>query len=46
MNPLPIDKLMMNPKQQADCDGWRKKLMGKVVLKDNEETSLGAHEVY
>ncbi|CDS06354.1 hypothetical protein LRAMOSA08882 [Lichtheimia ramosa] len=45
MNPLPIDKLMMNPKQQADCDGWRKKLMGKVVLKDNEETSLGAHEV-
>lgn len=28
-----------------DCDGWRDKLVGKVVLNDDEVSSLGADEV-
>ncbi|KAJ8659666.1 hypothetical protein O0I10_004645 [Lichtheimia ornata] len=44
MNPLPIDNLMLNPQQQLDMEKWHKKLVGKVVLKDNEETALGADE--
>jgi hypothetical protein len=28
-----------------DCDGWRDKLVGKVVLEDHEESTLGADEV-
>ncbi|KAI7882755.1 hypothetical protein K492DRAFT_127378 [Lichtheimia hyalospora FSU 10163] len=34
----------MNP-EPADVAGWHKKLVGKVVLKDNEETALGTDEV-
>ncbi|CDH57895.1 predicted protein [Lichtheimia corymbifera JMRC:FSU:9682] len=45
MNPLPIDNLMLNPQQQLDMDKWCKKLVGKIILKDNEETTLGADEV-
>jgi len=29
----------------ADCDGWRDKLVGKVILNDDEESALGADEV-
>ncbi|KAI8645077.1 hypothetical protein BD408DRAFT_412209 [Parasitella parasitica] len=33
-----------NQKESPDCDGWRDKLFGKVILNDNEETALGADE--
>lgn len=33
-------------KQSADdCDGWRDKLVGKVVLNDDEATTLEDNEV-
>lgn len=32
-------------KNSNDCDGWRDKLVGKVVLNDEEETVLAADEV-
>lgn len=28
-----------------DCDVWRDKLIGKVIINDNEQTTLGADEV-
>ena len=28
-----------------DCDGWRDKLVGKTIIKDNEETSLSSDQV-
>jgi hypothetical protein len=31
--------------ESNDCDGWRDKLVGKVVLNDDEESTLGADEV-
>ncbi|KAI9248832.1 hypothetical protein BDA99DRAFT_445938 [Phascolomyces articulosus] len=27
-----------------DCDGWRDKLVGKKILKDNEETALSSDQ--
>lgn len=35
-----------NSQDNADCDGWRDKLVGKVILNDDEESALGADEVY
>jgi hypothetical protein len=32
-----------NPKNS--CDGWHEKLVGKIILNDNEETALSANEV-
>lgn len=29
----------------SECDGWRNKLLGKVVLEDNEKSILDADEV-
>lgn len=34
-----------NNQDNADCDGWRDKLVGKVILNDEEESALGADEV-
>lgn len=34
-----------NNNKAPDCDGWRDKLVGKVVLNDDEETALQAGEV-
>ncbi|KAL9542203.1 hypothetical protein MBANPS3_008730 [Mucor bainieri] len=33
-----------NSQDNADCDGWRDKLVGKVILNDDEESALGADE--
>lgn len=34
-----------NNKNSNDCDGWRDKLFGKVILNDDEQTALAADEV-
>ncbi|KAI9331392.1 hypothetical protein BD770DRAFT_403531 [Pilaira anomala] len=33
-----------NNKNSGDCDGWRDKLFGKVILNDDEQTGLAADE--
>ncbi|GAA5808749.1 hypothetical protein MFLAVUS_002144 [Mucor flavus] len=33
-----------NNDNSNDCDGWRDKLVGKVILNDDEETSLKTDE--
>ncbi|KAI9484577.1 hypothetical protein BDB00DRAFT_878646 [Zychaea mexicana] len=36
---------LFNNNANNDCDGWRDKLVGKVLLKPNEETTLTADKV-
>ncbi|KAI8081959.1 uncharacterized protein B0P05DRAFT_538790 [Gilbertella persicaria] len=41
----PFSKLVDASKNQPnDCDGWRDKLVGKVILKDDVETTLSEGE--
>jgi hypothetical protein len=42
----PFQALKNASKNPGDnCDGWAEKLIGKVILNDNEETALSAGEV-
>lgn len=43
----PFEKLLAASKQHNDdsCDGWKDKLVGKVIVNDNEETALNADQV-
>ncbi|KAI8979768.1 hypothetical protein BDF20DRAFT_819847 [Mycotypha africana] len=42
----PFEKLLNSSRNAPDesCDGWRDKLIGKVVLQDDEETTLNNDE--
>lgn len=39
------DLLNASKNPENNCNGWREKLVGKVVLNDNEETALSTNEV-
>ncbi|KAI8067062.1 hypothetical protein BC940DRAFT_301216 [Gongronella butleri] len=41
MNPF-LQRYNQNHQQDNDCDGWKDKLVGKVILKDEETTQLPA----
>jgi hypothetical protein len=43
----PFEKLLQKSQQNHDdsCDGWKDKLVGKVIVNDNEESTLNADQV-